>query len=62
MTVNYQYNNFHTCIRISKNKKKIENKIKEIQREYRGSKSISIDCDSKFIKFSFLILSLFVLF
>ena len=36
MTVNYQYNNFHTCIRISKNKKKIENKIKEIQREYRG--------------------------
>ena len=39
MTVNYQYNNFHICIRISKNKKKIENKIKTIMKNLKKKKN-----------------------
>ena len=62
MTIKYKYNNFNTCIRISKNKNYIEKKIDELKKDYRGSMSIDIDCYSNFIKYSFMLLSIFVLF
>ena len=64
MTINYKYNDFNVCIRISKDKDEIKKKIKEIKEEYEGCKSVTIDCHSNYIelvKYSLLFLSLFIL-
>ena len=62
MTINYKYNDFNLCIRISKDKDEIKKKIKQIQEEYEGCESVSIDCHSNFIKLAkYFILFLFVL-
>ena len=61
MTIRYKYNEFHACTRINKNKKDIKNKISQIKKKYEGSDSIDIDCYSKFIKLSFLFLSMFLI-
>ena len=60
MTIKYKYNNYYTCIRIEKDIKIIKPLIKELKKYYEGSNSIQIDCSSNIIKFSFLILSLFL--
>ena len=62
MTINYKYNDFNLCIRISKDKDEIKKKIKQIKEEYEGCESVSIDCHSNFIKLAkYFILFLFVL-
>ena len=64
MTINYKYNDFNLCIRISKDKDEINKKIKQIQEEYEGCESVIIDCHSNYIelvKYSLLFLSLFIL-
>jgi len=64
MTINYKYNDFNLCIRISKDKDEIKKKIEEIKEEYEGCKSVTIDCHSNYIelvKYSLLFLSLFIL-
>ena len=58
MTINYEYNDYNLCIRIAKDINQIKNKITEIKQEYDGCKSVKIDCHSKFINYSFLILSI----
>ena len=63
-TINYKYNDFNICIRISKDKDEIKKKIKQIKEEYEGCESVTIDCHSNYIelvKYSLLFLSLFIL-
>ena len=58
MTINYEYNDYNLCIRIAKDINQIKTKITEIKKEYEGCNSVKIDCHSKFINYSFLILSI----
>ena len=62
MTINYKYNDFNVCIRISKDKDEIKKKIKEIKEEYEGCKSVTIDCHSNYIELQKIILTLIVFF
>ena len=58
MTINYEYNDYNLCIRIAKDINQIKTKITEIKKEYEGCNSVKIDCHSRFINYSFLILSI----
>lgn len=60
MTVKYKYNNYYTCIRIPKDIKIIKPLIKELKGYYEGCNSIQIDCHSNIIKYSFLLIAIFL--
>ena len=61
MTIKYKYNTFYACYPVEKDKKKIEDKIKEIKKDYTDCKSISIDCKSSITKYNLIFLLLLIL-
>ena len=62
MTVTYKNNKRYSCYPIKKDKNTIKNKIKELKNRYDGSKKISIDCYSSFLKNAFTGLLIMILF
>ena len=62
MTVTYKHNKRYSCYPIKKDKNTIKNKIKELKSKYDGSKKISIDCYSSFLKNAFTGLLIMILF
>ena len=62
MTVTYKNNKRYSCYPIKRDKNTIKNKIKELKNLYDGSKKISIDCYSSFLKNVFTGLLIMILF
>ena len=62
MTVKYKTNEHYECIAVNKDLKSIKNQIQEIKKNYEGSKSIDIDCNSSLIKISLIPFLLFIIF
>ena len=62
MTIKYEANDHFACIAVTKDKSSIKNKIDEIKKEYEGSKSISIDCNSSLIRITLISFLLFLIF
>ena len=62
MTVTYKNNKRYSCYPIKQDKNTIKNKIKELKNQYDGSKKISIDCYSSFLKNVFTGLLIMILF
>ena len=61
MEVEFKYSYYYGCIPVQKNLKKIKQKIKEIKGDYYGYKSIDINCNSPYIKYSlFFVLFFFI--
>lgn len=61
MEVKFKYSSYYGCIPVQKNLKKIKQKIREIKGDYRGHKSIDINCNSSYIKYSlFFVLFFFI--
>ena len=61
MTVTYKNNKRYSCYPIKRDKTTIKNKIKELKNIYDGSKKISIDCYSSFLKNAFTGLLIMIL-
>ena len=61
LEVKFKYSYYYGCIPVQKNLKKIKQKIKEIRGDYYGYKSIDINCNSPYIKYSlFFVLFFFI--
>lgn len=61
LEVKFKYSYYYGCIPVQKNLKKIKQKIKEISGDYYGYKSIDINCNSPYIKYSlFFVLFFFI--
>ena len=59
MTIKYETNDHYACTAVNRDLDSIKNKIQEIKKNYQGSKSIYIDCNSSLIKISLISFILF---
>ena len=62
LTIKYETSEHFECIAINKNLAEIKNKINEYKKNYEGSKSISIDCNSPLIRITLISFLLFLIF
>ena len=62
MTIKYETSEHFECIPINKNLGEIKNKINEYKKNYEGSKSISIDCNSPLLRITLISFLLFLIF
>ena len=58
ITTRYKYSYSYGCTIVEKDKNKIKERIKELKEQDENIKSINIDCNSSFIKKSFILLLL----
>ena len=62
MTIKYETNDYYKCVAVKKDITSIKEKIDNYKKDYEGSKSIYIDCNSSLIRISLFSLFLFFIF